>query len=83
VIKAKFTFQNVGKNPFGVYKVDIDAPKWAHSRIPATQPGDWTSFTVDIDTSDMPEGEMLTIVTLTTNSPLRPIVNLFIAGWIK
>lgn len=83
VIKAKFTFQNVGKNPFGVYKVDIDAPKWAHSRIPATQPGDWTSFTVDIDTSDMPEGEMLAIVTLTTNSPLRPIVNLFIAGWIE
>jgi hypothetical protein len=38
---------------------------------------------VDIDTSDMPEGEMLTIVTLTTNSPLRPIVNLFIAGWIE
>lgn len=83
VIKAKFTFQNVGKKPFGVYKVDIDSPKWAHGRIPATQPGEWTSFTVDIDTSDMPEGEMLTIVTLTTNSPLRPIVNLFIAGWIE
>ena len=82
-IKAKFTFQNVGKKPFGVYKVDIDSPKWAHGRIPATQPGEWTSFTVDIDTSDIPEGEMLVIVTLTTNSPLRPIVNLFIAGWIE
>lgn len=83
VIKAKFTFQNVGKKPFGVYKVDIDSPKWKHGRIPATQPDAWTTFTVDIDTSDMPEGEMLTIVTLTTNSPLRPIVNLFIAGWIE
>ena len=83
VIKAKFTFQNVGKKPFGVYKVDIDSPKWKHGRIPATEPGGWTSFTVDIDTSDMPSGEMLTIVTLTTNSPLRPIVNLFIAGWIE
>ena len=83
VIHAKFTFENAGKKPFGVYKVDIDAPKWSHSRIPPTQPGEWTSFTVDIDTSKMPEGEMLTIVTLTTNSPLRPIVNLFITGWIE
>ena len=83
VIKAKFTFQNVGKKPFGVYKVDIDSPKWKHGSIPATEPGGWTSFTIDIDTSDMPSGEMLTIVTLTTNSPLRPIVNLFIAGWIE
>jgi hypothetical protein len=31
----------------------------------------------------MPEGEMLTIVTLTTNCPLRPIINLFVAGWIE
>ena len=83
VIHAKFTFENAGKKPFGVYKVDIDAPKWSHSRIPPTQPGEWTSFTVDIDTSKMPEGEMLTIVTLTTNSPLRPIVNLFVTGWIE
>ena len=28
-------------------------------------------------------GETLAIVTLTTNSPLRPIVNLFIAGWLE
>lgn len=83
VIHAEFTFTNEGKKPFGVYKVDIDAGKWAHGRIPPTEPGGRTTFTVDVDTSDMPEGEMLTIVTLTTNSPLRPIVNLFIAGWIE
>lgn len=83
VVHAKFTFQNVGSKPFGVYKVDIDAPLWAHGRIPATDPKGWTTFTVDIDTSKMPEGEMLTIITLTTNSPLRPIVNLFITGWIE
>ena len=83
IVHAKFTFENSGHKPFGVYKVDIDAPKWSHGRIPPTDPGKWTTFTVDIDTSDMPEGEMLTIVTLTTNSPLRPIVNLFITGWIE
>jgi hypothetical protein len=83
VIHAEFTFENTGKKPFGVYKVDIDAPKWAHGRIPPTKPGDKTTFTVDIDTSDMDSGEMLVIVALTTNSPLRPLVNLFITGWIE
>lgn len=83
IVNAKFTFKNEGSKPFGVYKVNIDAPKWAHGRIPATQPGEKTTFTVDIDTSRMPKGEMMVIVTLVTNSPLRPIVNLFITGWIE
>ena len=41
------------------------------------------SFKVALNTSKLPVGEALVIVTLTTNSPLRPIVNLFIAGWIE
>lgn len=82
-IKAKFTYLNEGARAFGVYKVNIDAPRWAHSRIPPTQPGKKTTFTVDIDTSTLPKGEMMVIVSLVTNSPLRPIVNLFITGWIE
>ena len=82
-VHAQFTFLNEGQKPFGVYKVDIDAPQWAHSRIPPTQPGKKTTFTVDIDTSALPKGEMMVIVSLITNSPLRPIVNLFITGWIE
>ncbi len=83
VVHATFTFENEGKQTFGIYKVDIDAKRWKHSAIPSTKPGAQTSFTVDINTSDMPAGEMLTIITLTTNSPLRPIINLFITGWIE
>ena len=83
IIHATFTFENTGKKPFGVYKVDIDAPKWAHGRIPPTYPGETTTFTVDIDTSKMPAGEMLVTINLATNSPLRPIVNLYITGWIQ
>ena len=82
-VHAKFTFLNEGSKPFGVYKVNIDAPKWAHGRIPATQPGSKTTFTVDIDTAKLPKGEMMVIVSLITNSPLRPVVNLFITGWIE
>lgn len=82
-IHAEFTFKNEGKQPFEVYKVDVDAPDYKFSSIPSTKPGEKTTFSVDVDTSRMPKGEMLVIVTLTTNSPLRPVVNIFITGWIE
>ncbi len=79
-IHAEFTFRNEGKQPFCVYKLDTDACCYSHSTIPVADPGETVSFRVHIDTKDMKAGEMLTIVTLTTNSPSRPIVNLFISG---
>lgn len=82
-VHATFTFKNDGKECFCIYKVDADAKKWSHSTIPAAMPGDKVSFRVHLDTENLPAGEHLTIVTLTTNSPLRPIVNLFIAGYIE
>lgn len=82
-VHASYTFKNEGKSPFCVYKVNSDACCWSHSTIPAAEPGEEVTFRVHLDTSDLPAGEHLTIVTLTTNSPLRPIVNLFIAGYIE
>ena len=82
-VHASFTFKNDGKSPFCVYKVNSDAPAWSHSRIPSAEPGEEITFRVHLDTAGLPAGEHLTIVTLTTNSPLRPIVNLFIAGYIE
>ena len=82
-IHASYTLKNDGKESFCVYKVNSDAPCWSHSTIPVAAPGEEVSFRVHLDTSDLPAGEHLTIVTLTTNSPLRPIVNLFIAGYIE
>ena len=81
-VHATYTFKNEGKECFCVYKVNADARKWSHSTIPAAMPGEEVSFRVHLDTEGLPLGEHLTIVTLTTNSPLRPIVNLFIAGYI-
>ena len=83
VVEATFTFTNDGKETFRVFKADSDAGKWSCGNIAETAPGGKTSFKVTVDTSDMPKGESMTIVTLTTNSPLRPIVNLFIAGYIE
>lgn len=82
-VHAEFTFKNEGKRDFCVYRVNADACKWSHSTIPVAAPGEEVTFRVHLDTSRMPVGEALTIVTLTTNSPLRPIVNLFIAGWLE
>lgn len=83
VVQAEFTFVNEGARDFTVHKVDADAKKWSHSPIKDAKPGEKVTFTVEVDTDGMPEGEALTVVTLTTNSPLRPIVNLFITGWLK
>ena len=83
VIHAKYSFKNDGKSDFVVYKVNSDAAKWSHSQIPAVKPGEEQTFTVDLDTNTLPAGEHLTVVTLTTNSPLRPLVNLFIAGHLE
>ena len=82
-VDAVFTFKNTGKQPFRVYKVNADASAWSHTEIPVAKPGETVTFTVSMDTESLPKGEHLTIVTLTTNSPLRPIVNLFVTGWIE
>lgn len=82
-VHAEFKFKNDGKQTFRIYKVDVDACCYSHSTIPAAAPGEEVTFRVHVDTKDMKKGESLSIVTLTTNSPLRPIVNLFIAGWIE
>ncbi len=79
-IKATFTFRNEGRDDFRVYKIDTDAESFSAGDIPATAAGTTRSFTVTINTKGMKRGESLTIVTLTTNSPSRPIVNLFISG---
>ncbi len=82
-IHAEFTLQNTGKSTLRVYKCDTDARCYSHSDIYPVRPGESGSFRVHVDTSLMPKGETVIIVTLTTNSPLRPLVNLFITGVIE
>ena len=82
-IHASYKMKNEGKSCFCVYKVDVDSCCYSHSDIPAADPGEEISFRVHLDTKYLPKGECLKIVTLTTNSPLRPIVNLFISGTIE
>ena len=82
-IHAEFSFRNEGSTCFNIYKVDVDAASWSHSDIPSAKPGETVKFRVHLDTEGMPAGETLAIVSLTTNSPLRPVINLFITGWLE
>lgn len=82
VVSAKFTCTNKGAAPLKVYKVDSDRGGVSSTAFPVVKPGESGSFTVTFDTGGMPKGEALVMLTLTTNSPLRPIVNLFLAGII-
>lgn len=80
---AEFTFTNAGKDDFIIYKADIDCPR-AEILLPeAVKTGCDGNIGLTVDTSGMPDGEMLVTATLTTNSPTRPIVNLFLTGWIE
>lgn len=82
-VNAEFEFKNSGKQTFHVYKADADSGECVCGPIPDAKPGQTVRFKVSLDTSSMPAGEALTVITLTTNSPLRPIVNIFIAGWLE
>lgn len=82
VVEAVFSLNNRGKSDFKVYKVDSDYPKTQSETVPVVKPGKSGSFKVKVNTSGMPKGDSVTIITLTTNSPLRPVINLFITGEI-
>lgn len=81
-LTATFVCENKGKSEFKVYKADTDFEGAVPSAFPMIPAGGSGKFTVSLDTAGMPKGEALVMVTLTTNSPLRPIVTLFLAGII-
>ena len=82
-IQAEFDISNVGKSDLIIYKIDTDDPKAVPLDPPTLKAGQTGKLKVNLDTRGMPKGEVLIIVSLTTNSPLRPLVNLFITGFIQ
>lgn len=83
IINAEFQFQNRGKSPLQIYKVDSDNDAATAGNVPVVGAGKSGKVNLRVDTGKMPEGDVMIVVTLTTNTPLRPIINLFIAGFIE
>ena len=82
-VNASFTFTNKGKSALKFYSLDADAEGFS-----ATLPGETAaqgkgSIPVTLDTSKLPKGETVVMLTLTTNCPARPLINLFLVGLIK
>ena len=83
-VDASFVMTNKGKSTFKAYKIDSDTPAAkVDGTFPTVAPGGKATLKVALDTSSLPKGETLIILTLTTNSPLRPIVNLFLSGVVE
>lgn len=80
-LRAKFEVKNIGKSPFVVYKADPDSDAvQSPKEFPKVPSGGVSDLYFDVSTSDLPAGDVSIVVILTTNSPLRPIINLYISG---
>ena len=82
-VQASFSFTNKGKSTMHIYSIDADT-----EGITATLPGETEaqkkgSIPVKLDTSSLPKGETVIMLTLTTNSPARPVINLFLTGLVQ
>ena len=82
-LSIDFPYSNSGKSTLKFYKIDSDSSKITADRVPDLQPGGKGKLHATLDTTGMPSGEVMVILTITTNAPLRPLVNLYITGFIK
>lgn len=83
VVEAVFTVTNRGQAPFHVYKVDSDTPGLSAEPLPDVSPGAAGALRVRLDTAGMEKGETSVMLTLTTDAPSRPVINLFLAGIVR
>lgn len=82
-VVARFPFKNTGKSTLTIHKADCDWEDAAFGPLHDIPAGKTGEITVTLDTSKMPKGENVAIITLTTNTPLRPLINLFAGGAVK
>lgn len=84
LVRRQFHITNAGQSPLEIYAVDPDHAGVRCSGLErAIAPGEGADLQVEYDTTGEAPGENLVIITLTTNTPRRPLVNLFLAGAIK
>jgi len=81
--QLSFAYGNMGRDQLIIYKVDSSEPGATIKTTTPLKAGQKGELTVDIDTGAVPEGEVLYILTIITNSPLRPMANVFITGTVE
>ena len=82
--EASFRLVNKGKSDLVIYKIETDSRAVSVPSLPAALPaGGKTVLRFKVDTKGLAAGEQLYMITLYTNAPLRPVINLFVAGFLK
>ena len=82
-ITASFPLANNGASLFHIFKADADSPALTAESLPDIGPKGKGKLVFTLDTTGLPEGDNVIMITLTTNSPQRPLVNLFVAGVVS
>lgn len=84
VLEHTVTVKNTGKSQLIIYKIDSDDGRTTtQAKVPIkVAPGKSTDIKIKYDTTTQ-TGEFVSIVTFTTNSPLRPRLDFFINGFIE
>ena len=83
VVEGEFVLENKGKSPLHFFKADVEDAALQAVLPEDIGPGTNGKLRFKVDTAKLPEGENVIMLTLTTNSPLRPVVNLFVAGIVR
>lgn len=83
VVTATFSYRNLGGRTFHIFKADSETDDITlPETIKDVEPGETGSFSCKLDTSKLSSGDNEVAIILTTNSPLRPVISLHIAGYI-
>ena len=82
-VTVGFAFTNQGKSGLVFHSLDSDTPGVSATLPGETPAGKKGSIQVSLDTSSLEDGENALMLTLTTNSPARPVINLFVVGEIR
>lgn len=81
-LEVTFHCNNRGKSALHIYQADAEDPALQPVNCPDIPAGKRGDLRFTLDTSRLEKGENVIMISLTTNSPLRPLINLFVAGII-
>ena len=85
-VPASFTIRNKGKNPLVIHHIDgQDDACTIQTQLPLTiKPGGKAEVKVKLDTGALEySGEVIEVLSVITNAPSKPILNLFITGNVQ
>jgi len=82
-VTVSFPISNSGRKTARIYAIDTDSRRIVAGGSTELKPGEAGEIKASLDTRGLPKGEVLMILSLTTNCPTRPLVNLYVTGYIK